>query len=250
MFARAPALALAGLLTVTTALSAQHAQFRPANAGVSVNFLMAEPLGEFSEFVNQGYGAEFSGRIPLDPVGVISLRADLGFLIYGYESTRVCFGGVGCRVEARLETTNNIFYGGVGPELALPLNWLRPYVNASMGFGYFNTTSNLESLWGDEDTFNTENFGDGNLSWGVGWGLEMNLSQGRVPVALNLGARYHKNGVMEYLTEGDIVDNPDGSITMFPVLSEANLISYRIGITIGIPMGRDDDRRDRGRRHW
>ncbi len=252
MFARVPALALAGLLIFAGALSAQHARFRPPTAGVSVNFLVAEPLGEFANFVNEGYGAEFSGRVPLDPVGVINIRADLGFLIYGYESTRVCFGGVGCRVEARLETANNIFYGGIGPELALPLSWLRPYVNASMGFGYFNTTSSLESLWGAEDHYTTENFGDGTLSWGVGWGLEMNLTNGRVPIGLNVGAKYHQNGVMEYLTEGDIVDNPDGSITLFPVLSEANLISYRFGITVGIPRGgdRDDRGRRRGRDRW
>ena len=40
---------------------------------------------------------------------------------------------------------------------------------------------------------------------------------------------------MTYLTEGDIQDNPDGSITLFPVVSEANLVSYRLGVTIGIP---------------
>jgi hypothetical protein len=207
---------------------------------------VGDPLGEFSYHVDAGYGAEFYGRIPLEPQGLVSLRADLGFLIYGYESERVCFEGVGCRVQARLQTTNNIFFGGIGPELALPLSWVRPYVNASLGFGYFNTTSSLESLWGEEDLFSTENLGDGAFSLGVGWGLEMNVRRGRMPVDINLGARYHRNGVMRYLTEGDILDNPDGSITLFPVVSEANLISYRIGVTIGIPRGRQEEDSDPG----
>ena len=116
-----------------------------------------------------------------------------------------------------------------------------------MGFGFFNTTSSLESIWGSEDHFTTQNLGDGNVAWGVGWGLEVSLTRGRVPIALNFGARYHENGVMEYLTEGDIVDHPDGSITLYPIESEANLVSYRFGVTIGIPMGHGEDDRRRGR---
>lgn len=254
MSARITALALAGLILFTSAASAQIRRNPAPAGGVGISFLVAEPLGEFSDFVDAGYGAELSGRLALDPMGLVSLRGDLGFLIYGYESKRVCFDGVGCRVQARLETSNNIFYGGVGPELGLPLGWARPYLNASLGFGYFNTTSNLENLWGDEDLFDTENFGDGSFSWGVGWGLEMNVHRGRVPVGINLGARFHENGVMEYLTRGDIVDHPDGSITLYPIRSEANLISYRIGVSIGIPRGGGEDEENRdsrlGRGRW
>ena len=251
MKARAPALTLAGLLFLAAAVSAQTPLYRPASPAVGISFLVAEPIGEFSDFVNAGFGAEFSGRIPLEPQGLVSLRGDLGFLIYGYESKRVCFDGVGCRVQARLQTSNSIFFGGIGPELALPLDWMRPYVNAFLGFGYFNTTSSLESIWGDDDSFSTQNLGDGTFSWGLGGGLELNVHQGRVPISINLGAKYHENGVMEYLTEGDILDHPDGSITLFPILSEANFISYRIGISIGIPRGGEDEEGfRRERRHW
>ena len=37
---------------------------------------------------------------------------------------------------------------------------------------------------------------------------------------------------MEYLTEGDIVDHADGSITLYPNRSEANFITYHFGVTI------------------
>lgn len=232
-----PALALAGVLASGSRIQAQHVRHGAPAAVLGISFLVGDPLGAFSDYVDDGFGAEFFGRFPLEPQGLVSLRAELGFLIYGYESKRVCFEGVGCRVQARLQTTNNIFYGGIGPELGLPLDWVRPYVNASLGFGYFNTRSSLESLWGEEDLFSTENLGDGTFSVGVGWGLEMNVHRGRVPVAINLGARYHKNGTMEYLTEGDILDHPDGSITLFPIVSEANLITYRVGVTVGIPRG-------------
>jgi hypothetical protein len=104
-----------------------------------------------------------------------------------------------------------------------------------MGFGYFNTTSSLEEQWSMEDYFTTQNLGDGNFAWGFGGGVEVTLSRGRVPVSLNFGARYHRNGLMEYLREGDIVDHPDGSITLRPIVSEANLVAYRIGVSLGIP---------------
>ena len=250
MFARATALALASLLFLSAGLSAQLRRYEAPRVSLGINFLAAEPTGEFADFIDAGFGAEFMARVPLDPRGLLSLRGDLGFLIYGHESKRVCLEGVGCRIEARLNTSNNIFFGGIGPELGLPLGWARPYVNAFMGFSYFATTSSLEDLWGGEDFLDTQNFGDGTFSWGLGWGMEVDVSRGRVPIAINLGARYQENGVMEYLTEGDIVDHADGSVTLYPNISEANLISYRFGVTIGIPRGSQDDDRRGSRRRW
>lgn len=252
MNARALALLLAGFSVIPTDGSAQSRYPDSPRASVGISFLAAEPQGEFSEFVDGAFGAELMGRIPLEPRGLVSLRGDLGFLVYGHESKRVCLEGVGCRVEARLQTTNSIFFGGIGPELALPLSWARPYVHAFMGFGYFSTNSSLEDRWEGEDYFQTQNFGDGTFSWGLGWGMEFNVHRGRVPIAINVGGKYHQHGVMEYLTEGDIVDHPDGSITLYPNESEANLISYRLGVTIGIPRGQDDDdhRRGSSRGRW
>lgn len=249
MFARGVVLGASLLLTFVSSASAQYPGFHSPTGSVRLGFLIAEPVGEFSDFVGTSYGGEISGRYALDPRGVLNLRADLGFLIYGYESKRVCAGGgIGCRINTRLETYNNIFFGGIGPELAFPSPVARPYVHAFMGFSYFNTLSNLED-WDYDDCCTTENYGDGTMAWGVGGGLELHLKRGRTPISLDLGARYQANGTMRYLTEGDIVDNPDGSITLYPVVSEANLVSYRIGLTIGFggffPEDRDHRRRRR-----
>lgn len=246
MFARTRFLLPAGLLFLAGALNApslfaQEEWYGPPKASVGLNLIVSDPVGEFDRFVGAGGGADFFGRLPMDPRGVLSLRADLGFLIYGHESKRVCFEGVGCRVQARLETNNSIFFGGIGPELAIPMRRARPYVNVLAGFSYFSTSSSLNGLSGEESLFDTENFGDGGFSWGLGGGLEMNLSNGRTRVDLNLGARYHHHGVMDYLTKGDIVDNPDGSVTLYPNRSEANFISYQLGISIGLPRGGADE---------
>jgi hypothetical protein len=235
MFARGSALGLVLLICFAPTASAQyqdHGYGSPAGS-IRFGFLVANPVGEFRDYVDTSYGGELSGRYALDPMGVLSLRGDLGFIIYGYESKRVCMSQeVGCRINTRLRTFNNIFFGGIGPELAIPSPIARPYVHAFMGFGYFNTMSDLED-WNYEDCCTTENFGDGTMAWGVGGGLELNLSRGRVPISLDLGARYQANGMVQYLREGDIQDHADGSITLYPVVSEANLVTYRFGLTIG-----------------
>jgi hypothetical protein len=56
--------------------------------------------------------------------------------------------------------------------------------------------------------------------------------------ALELGARYHRNGRVEYLRKGDIEDQPDGSIVLHPTRSEADFVSYVIGFSVGLPFGR------------
>ena len=250
MFARVTVLALAGLLLQSSGLSAQLRANETPIASLGINFVGAEPTGEFDDFIDAGFGADFMGRIPLDRNGLVSLRADVGFLIYGHESKDVCLEGVGCRVEGRLKTDNSIFTGGIGPELGVPLGWVRPYVNAFIGYSYFATTSSLEDYWSDEDILETQNFGDGTFSWGLGWGMEVDVSQGRMPIAINIGARYLENGHMAYLTEGDIVDHPDGSVSLYPNYSEANLIAFRIGVTIGIPRGAQEDDRLSSQRRW
>ena len=121
MSARTLVFAFLGFWILVRPAGAQEEWFPPPRAQVGVNFMAGDPVGEFDQFVGAGFGADFFGRLPMDPRGILSFRADLGFLIYGYESKRVCFEGVGCRVRADLNTYNNIFFGGIGPELALPL---------------------------------------------------------------------------------------------------------------------------------
>jgi hypothetical protein len=57
----------------------------------------------------------------------------------------------------------------------------------------------------------------------------------RTPVLLDLGATFHRNGEATYLRKGSIRDLPDGSIVISPLRSEANFVTYRIGISIGVP---------------
>lgn len=230
-------LAVAAYLTTAVPLSAQFPTdvLPPPQFHLSVQAIYGRPVGDFADHVKEGWGANFIGSVAVQPTSPLALHAEGGFLIYGSETNTVCFGGgVGCRVELDLTTTNSIFYGSLGPELMPSSGRVRPYVNASIGFAYFSTSSNVEGT-DDEGSFaETTNFDDATFAWGSGGGLLIALREGRTPVYLDLGARYHANGKAEYLKEGDIQDNPDGSISFTPTRSETNLVTYRIGVKIGL----------------
>ena len=206
---------------------------------MGVNLIVGDPVGEFDHFVGAGFGADFFGRLPMDPRGVLSLRGrpglpDLRVRVEAGLFRRGWVPGPGSSCKPPTASSS----GGSGRSLAIPMRRARPYVHAFMGFAYFNTTSSLEDLVGRRVTISDGELRGRDGFLGSGGGLEWNLQAGPDPHRPEPGVRYHQNGVMEYLTEGDIVDNPDGSITLYPIRSEANLVSYHFGVSVGIPRGR------------
>jgi hypothetical protein len=91
--------------------------------------------------------------------------------------------------------------------------------------------SSLDGVDGGPDFAHTTNFDDITYALTGGGGLLMSVSR---RVAFDLSAQWTFNDDVEYLTRGDIVDNWDGSITMYPILSEANLMTFRFGLAIAL----------------
>ena len=108
-------------------------------------------------------------------------------------------------------------------------------MNASLGFSAVVTTSSLGGDDGYDDYASTTNFSDGVFAWRAGGGVRIRVNGGRKPVYLDFGVERHQNGIADYLTKGDILDHPDGSITLFPNRTEANLVTFRMGVSFGIP---------------
>lgn len=224
------------LALLPTPADAQEPVVKPVRAVAGAGLIIAQPVGELDDFIGAGFG--FGGHFTwkLDARGVLGLRADGGFVIYGHETDRVCLSTtVGCRIEVDLTTTNEIAFFSVGPQLALPSGPVQPYVNASVGVSYFATRSSVDGVGSDDrDIASTTNFDDTAFAWQAGTGLRVPLGLGRVPVFLDFGARYNTNGRVDYLREGDITDHADGSITLHPQRSEANLVTYVIGASVGV----------------
>lgn len=232
-------LTLGALLLSTGSVEAQR---RTGPGGfVGFSFVAADALGEMGVLVDHGFGLELAGGAPVAADGHLRLRGDLGFLIYGHERLFVCYG-ISCRVGSDLTTTNSIFYGGIGPEIVLGSGAVEPYLNATAGLSAFVTSSSLDDHDGYGPYFETTNYSDVVFALKVGGGLRMRVGHGRRPVFIDLGVDRHVNGVADYLTVGDIVDNADGSITVFPNRTQADLMTFRFGVAIGFPSGQDRGR--------
>lgn len=200
---------------------------------------IAQPRGEFAEYVPVGGGLNGFLRFNVDETGWVAFRFQGSFVNYGNETKRVCFSEtVGCRVQLDLTTSNNILLLGVGPEIGLPLGSVRLYGNVSAGYSYFWTDSHVEGTVEDEPFASTTNYSDGGFSWNLGGGMEVPIGRAeRLPLSLDLGFSRQGNGRREYLTEGGIIDGPGGSIELDVKRSEADHFLWRIGLTVGIVPG-------------
>jgi hypothetical protein len=230
-FQLAAALAAVGFAAPLTAQAPEQAPPRfQAGGGLAI----AKPVGDFGEVVDIGVGLGGHFIFYITPGGAFSLRADAGFLNYGNETQRVCLSTtVGCRIEVDLTTSNNIVHGLVGPQLMVPSGPIRPYVNGGLGFSYFATTSSVEGSTGNDPFASTTNFDDGAFSWGAGGGLYIPIRvSATADIAIDLGARYTGTREIEYLREGDIRDLPDGSIEFTPRRSDANLVTFLLGVSV------------------
>ena len=232
------ALTLGPLLVLTSGAEAQRPEEPRGFIGIS--FVGADPVGDLGVFFDQGFGAQVHGGWAVAADRRFRLRGDLGFLIYGHERLRFCYTvPVGCRIEFDLTTTNTIFFAGIGPEFVLATGAFEPYVYATTGLSYFATMSSLSGAAESADWGQTTNYSDVVMAWKVGGGVWVQVRGGRNPISLDFGVERHQNGIADFLTEGDILDNPDGSITLFPNRSEANLVTFRIGVSVGLGGGGD-----------
>jgi opacity protein-like surface antigen len=117
----------------------------------------------------------------------------------------------------------------------VPAGPLRPYVNGGVGASNFNTVSTLTDPNTNEEFGRTTNQNDYTSLWTFGAGLYIPLGSWRSPVALNIGGRYFFGGEAEYLQEGGIQDNPDGSITLNTVRSKTDFVTWQLGLSYAIP---------------
>jgi opacity protein-like surface antigen len=116
----------------------------------------------------------------------------------------------------------------------LPTRLLRPYVHAGIGGSYFRTSSHLDGVDDEKDIGETVNFDDGAFLFMAGGGVYVPLVVRTTEVALDLGIRYHRNGTVRYLREGGIQNLPDGTISFVPIRSRADLLSFVVGVSIGL----------------
>lgn len=234
--------AAAAVVTVSSAGAQEHRRHSvsfPSRFSIAGDFIVSKPKGEFANYVGTGFGGNVIGLFRLDPDGMFSLRADLGGLQYDRETKRVAFLPYTPRVQLDVETVNTVYWGAIGPQFMFTTKGpVRPYANAAIGFMDFVTTTSLKGTEYDEEFASTENKSDVTTAYVFGGGVYIPLGRARTSASLNLGARYHFGGRASYLRKGDIIDNPDGTITVNAVSSKTDVILWQLGINVPIPARR------------
>ncbi len=196
----------------------------------------AEPQGVFGDYVNAAFGLTGYLVHAFDPDGIVALRADLGYLIYGHTTRRQPLGGGALGlINVDVTTSNNIMFGGLGLQVMAPTGRVRPYVSGSLGFSYFFTTSSVEGSQNTEPFAQSDNYTDGGFTTMWGGGLYVPLRTGARPIVLDLGAQMHKNNDIQYLNK-DSIHIPDSQSTpvITPIRSAADFITFRLGLTFGV----------------
>lgn len=197
---------------------------------------LAVPVGEFGDHVNLGGGGGIGGLLFLDERGLAAIRVDGSFVVYGHESYRTSLSPTVPFVDVDVSTTNSILALGLGPQVYLGSGPLRPYFFGTAGFSYFITETSVSGDQYDEPFASTTNFDDFSLALAAGGGLSVSVREGENPISLDLAAHYQHNGLTEYLTDGaqNLRALPRGGWRASPVVSDANLVTYRVGVSIGV----------------
>src|SRR5688572_28604961 len=128
---------MAALATTSGAASTLSAQAEPVRRADSnlprgygdINFAVSQPLGAFNEFTGEGYGLTGGFVWHFDGDRVFGIRAEGGFVQYGNERTGHCL--INCRIGVDINTSNDIAFGGICPQISVPSGPLRPYLNAT-----------------------------------------------------------------------------------------------------------------------
>lgn len=215
---------------------------RPSGFYAGAALAYGRPQGEFRDYVEHGFGGDAHLLYQPAARGVLALRMDAAFLTYGNERMRVPLSPtIGGRILVNVNTSNNIGFLGIGPQLGVPDGRLRPYVGGFVGVNYLFTESSVEGRDDDLDFARTTNYDDATFSYGGRAGLYVPLRDGPSPISLDLGVVYQDNGEASYLREGDIHDLPGGAIEMTPSRSDTDLLTFRVGVSVGI--SRTDRRR-------
>jgi hypothetical protein len=168
----------------------------------------------------------------IDYKGFLSIRLDAGTVQYARERKDASFLGITGRVSLDLETTNNIAWGAIGPQIMIPDGPFRPYANAAVAYTDFSTTSTLSDPFGQFQSISNQNAHDGSHAWIFGSGFQIPFGTSG---AFNFGGKYYYGGRATYLTKGDITDNPDGTITLNPHNSKTDMVIWQLGFMFAIP---------------
>lgn len=196
------------------------------------------PVGEFKQHENGGAGLDlFLGFQPFRRQP-LSLRANIQFMEYGalkaQGQQQVC-DTFGCYTETvEYDARNHQMYlFQFGPEImAVDGRW-RPYAFALAGVTLFNSNETIATDQASGQLESNSFFTSNNFSTSYGGGIRRVGTRWGRETGFEISARFTRNENAEYLTERNIVRQPDGTWVATPQRGFANLIGVEIGFWLG-----------------
>lgn len=221
-------------MVASAPLAAQGRGLGPVRGRLGIGADLALPVGQFHQYVDNGFGVRGFGLLALDPYGIFGLRLDGSYVVYGHQSRIVPLSPTVPLIDVRVNTDNQIVFGSLGPQVTFPIGPVRPFLRGGVGVSYFVTTSSVKGTSNSTSFAQTTNFHDTRLALEGAGGVWIHLGGSRTPIDLSLEATYVHNGRTRYLRKESIVQQPDGSVTIYPVRSGANLVTLNLGVVFGI----------------
>jgi hypothetical protein len=204
-------------------------------AGLTLS--VSQPTGQFRRFAGVGVGIAANAQVAADRGGVLGLRVEGGAQNYGRQSGPVpTFQGQLFANNYRQVTSNDIYWGAVGPQLSVPLGPVRPYAFGTVGVANFTTSSRFVGLGLDgrqSQSINVTDLRNFATTRGYGGGLRFRIPRGveRTPLSVDLGAKAHLIRSAQYLVPGLVSPTQDPALRA--IRGQANFITYHIGISAG-----------------
>lgn len=196
-----------------------------------INLAVAVPVGEFNRNVNVAGGVDVFGALSLGRGGAVAIRFDGSYLIYGDENRYIPQPFYPVAVN----TTYSIATFGIGPQLTVGQGPVRLYGFGTFGASYISARSSYRVDGCGCDAFASQtDFDDWQGALQGGGGLLVALRTRHAPVSIDLGARYLYNGDAWYVTPGDVVPQPNGSVAIYPSRTPVNLVVMHLGVSVGI----------------
>ncbi len=195
-----------------------------------INLAVAVPVGELNR-VDVAGGLDVFGALSLGRGSPVAIRLGGSYLIYGDENRFIPQP----YYPVAINTTYAIATFGVGPQLTVGQGPLRLYGYGTFGASYISARSSYRVDGCGCDAFASQtDFDDWQGALQAGGGLLIGLRNRHTPVSIDLGARYLYNGDAWYVTPGDVIPQPNGTIEIFPSRSPANLVVMHVGVSVGI----------------
>ena len=204
---------------------------------LGLNFSPMFPQGGFKDQLDRmGWGGSmnFTYRIPRS---ILSVGASIGYYIYGYQSRFEPLSTTIPDMMVKVSTTNAVVTGHAYLRLQPLRGPLRPYLDCLLGFQHLTTDTRVRMSYNYDDGYPRSNqWNDTVLSYGFGGGLMIALTRqraysapGRFRIALDMGFKYLRGGVAEYLTEGAIEIIED-EVFYYVSESRTDIVTARLGV--------------------